>query len=40
MAKFHFLCDDLLGEDRASTVVATIERLDGLSDVRELTSLL
>jgi 2-methylcitrate dehydratase PrpD len=38
--KFHSLNDDILGEDQANKVVETVDRLDTLADVRELTALL
>ena len=38
--KFHFLNDGILGEDQADKVVETVDRLDSLADVRELTALL
>ena len=38
--KFHFLNDGILGEERAETVVQTVDRLEHLDDIRELTSLL
>ena len=38
--KFHFLSDGILGQERARAVVKTVDRLEELPDVRELTSLL
>jgi len=38
--KYHFLSDRTLGRDKADAIVSTINRLDQLADVRELTSLL
>ena len=38
--KFHFLNDDILGQERVQAVIETVDRLEQLPDVRELTSLL
>ncbi|MCH9011217.1 MAG: MmgE/PrpD family protein [Chloroflexi bacterium] len=38
--KFHALNDSILGEAQADKVVETVDRLDSLADVRELTALL
>ena len=38
--KFHALNDGILGKDQADKVVETVDRLDSLADVRELTALL
>ena len=40
LEKFHFLNDSDLGKDRANEVIEAVDRLDGMEDVRELTSLL
>ena len=39
LEKFHFLNDGILGSERASEVIDTIDGLERLSDVRELTAL-
>jgi 2-methylcitrate dehydratase PrpD len=38
--KFAFLATDVIGKERVADVVAAVDRLDRLADVRELTSLL
>ncbi|MCH7787095.1 MAG: MmgE/PrpD family protein, partial [Chloroflexi bacterium] len=39
LEKFHFLNDSILGSERANEVIDTIDGLERLSDVRELTAL-
>jgi 2-methylcitrate dehydratase PrpD len=38
--KFSFLATDVIGKERVADVVATVDRLERLTDVRELTALL
>ena len=38
--KFHFLNDDILGQERVQALIKTVDRLEQLPDVREMTSLL
>lgn len=40
IGKFHFLNDGILGKDEAGGVIETVDRLDMLADVRDLTALL
>ena len=37
--KYHFLTDDRIGPNRAESIVNTVDRLDEMSDIQELTSL-
>ncbi len=36
--KFHYLTNDIIGRESADVVVKIVNRLEHLSDVRELTS--
>ena len=38
--KFTFLAQDILGEEQTKQVIETVDRLDTLEDIRELTALL
>lgn len=38
--KFHFLADDVLGEERSGDVLSAVDQLEVLPDIRDLTTLL